>query len=328
MDDELARIEDAVAGLDALLVPYSVQVTLADASNSAQANVIINTDFTSASGSAADGVLGSESDAGKITILQGWDWYAGADPSAIAAGQYDFQTVVTHELGHALGLGHNPDDTSVMHATLPTGTVHRAVVVADLNIPDVDGGGAHPLRAAGFPALPVLHVSLPGSPAGGGPATPALASLPGRAGSSFAQPFAGYDATLLTLATHAWPLEPWALEVPLFTPGADAALYIGRRGSLVLTVGLGSDVVPDGQVPAAKPNDSALRHILEEWAGAASAMPGESEPGSLLGPFDLPYQDRDVPDSAPANDPDDLDQEVFLRDSYFADFYTEGGGEG
>ena len=45
----------------------------------------------------------------EITLLQGWNWYAGADPSQIGAGQYDFETTVTHELGHALGLGHSAD---------------------------------------------------------------------------------------------------------------------------------------------------------------------------------------------------------------------------
>ena len=41
----------------------------------------------------------------EITMIQGWNWYAGADPTQIGAGQYDFETTVTHELGHALGLG-------------------------------------------------------------------------------------------------------------------------------------------------------------------------------------------------------------------------------
>jgi hypothetical protein len=37
-------------------------------------------------------------------MIQGWNWYAGADPAQIGSDQFDFQTVVTHELGQALGL--------------------------------------------------------------------------------------------------------------------------------------------------------------------------------------------------------------------------------
>jgi hypothetical protein len=93
---------------------------------------------TSASGSAADGVLGCEN--GGITIVTGWNWYTAADPSAVGAGQYDFETIVMHELGHALGLGHSANANSVMSATLASGTAHRTLFVADLNIPDVTAG--------------------------------------------------------------------------------------------------------------------------------------------------------------------------------------------
>jgi hypothetical protein len=80
------------------------------------ANVTLDTGSTSAVGGYADGVLGCETDAGEITLIQGWSWYAGSDPTAIASGQYDFETVLIHELGHALGLGHSADATSVMYA--------------------------------------------------------------------------------------------------------------------------------------------------------------------------------------------------------------------
>ena len=72
-------------------------------------------------------MLGCFTNTGEITLIQGWDWYAGADPAAIGAGQYDFQTIVTHELGHALGLGHSADAGSAMYATLDTGTVRRTL---------------------------------------------------------------------------------------------------------------------------------------------------------------------------------------------------------
>src|SRR5205814_70624 len=43
-------------------------------------------------------------------------------------------------LGHALGLGHSADASSVMYATLQTGTARRNLGVADLAIPDTCGG--------------------------------------------------------------------------------------------------------------------------------------------------------------------------------------------
>ena len=69
-----------------------------------------------------------------------------------SAGQYDFQTVVTHELGHGLGLGHSSDTGSVMYPEIGTAAARRTMVGADLNVAqdDVDGSGLHvePLMAA------------------------------------------------------------------------------------------------------------------------------------------------------------------------------------
>jgi Right handed beta helix region/Matrixin len=151
--DEFARIQDAVNAADALVERYGVSV--AETSDPTLANVVIDTGSTSAVGGYAQGILGCYDPSGEITLIQGWNWYDGADPTQIGTGQYDFQTVVTHELGHALGLGGSADPTSLMDETLAVGVVRRSPTVADLNIPEPPEG-ADPERAAGAPAGPTL----------------------------------------------------------------------------------------------------------------------------------------------------------------------------
>ena len=126
--DELARIQDAITAMNPVLAPYNVVVTEVDSSNIDQANVIIDIGTSTPVGGYAEGVLGCETTSTAscaITLIQGWNWYGGSDPAAVVADQFDFETVVMHEMGHALGLGHNPDGASVMFATL-AGTLGEA----------------------------------------------------------------------------------------------------------------------------------------------------------------------------------------------------------
>jgi hypothetical protein len=153
--DELARIQDAVTAADAVTAPYGVAVT--EVTDPTLADVTLNMDTTSAVGGYADSVLGCTTDAGQITIINGWNFYAGSDATQIGSAQYDFETVVTHELGHALGLGHSTDSTSVMYATLNTGTVNRTLTTADLNVADSDTTGACGLHVVGYDSDRVLQ---------------------------------------------------------------------------------------------------------------------------------------------------------------------------
>ena len=155
--DDLARLQDAISGLNTLLAPYGVTINQVDSADSALANVVIDTGTTSASGGLADGVLGCEvasATSSEITLIQGWNWYAGANASGLGSDQYDFQTIVTHELGHALGLGHSADLASTMYATLAAGSARRVLTTSDLSIPDSDGGAPCALHAA----IPTSHV--------------------------------------------------------------------------------------------------------------------------------------------------------------------------
>ena len=116
----------------------------------------------SAAGGFANGVLGCETE-GLVTLIQGWNWYTGADSLAVGANEYDFETVLIHEMSHALGLGHSDDASSVMYAMLNTGETRRDLTVADLAIPDVDEGPC-PLVAGGAspPNPEIAHRGLDG----------------------------------------------------------------------------------------------------------------------------------------------------------------------
>jgi Bacterial Ig-like domain (group 3)/Matrixin len=168
--DELARIQDAVTAVDAISEPYGV--TVEETTDPTQAEVTLSMDTTSPVGGYAGGILGCfDPNASQITLIAGWNWYAGSDPSQVGSGQYDFQTTVTHELGHALGLGESSDSTSAMYGTLAPGAAMRTLTTADLNLP-ADESGADAQRAAPLP------VSQSGSSAFAGLTFGSAESLP------------------------------------------------------------------------------------------------------------------------------------------------------
>jgi hypothetical protein len=149
--DDLARIQDAINTWDALLVPYDVAIT--EVSDPTQADHLIDTSTSSACGGMSNGVLGCcNAPNAEITMIQGWNWYAGADPSQIGAGHYDFETIGTRELGHALGLGYSSDPGLPMYESLAAGATAGSVTVQDLDFPDPPGTIHRALRG-GRPRL-------------------------------------------------------------------------------------------------------------------------------------------------------------------------------
>src|SRR5262249_40798659 len=87
--DEVARIPEPVTAVVAMTEPYGVAVQ--EVSDPTLADVTLNMDTASAVGGYADGVLGCTTDAGQITLINGWKFYAGIDATQIGSGQYDFE---------------------------------------------------------------------------------------------------------------------------------------------------------------------------------------------------------------------------------------------
>jgi hypothetical protein len=78
-----------------------------------------------------------------------------------------------------LGLGHSSNSTSVMFATLAAGTTNRALVSADLNVPDSDSGPCA-LQAA-------LTAAVNATSNGPGMIAPSSTSVPSSGNSRRAQ---------------------------------------------------------------------------------------------------------------------------------------------
>jgi hypothetical protein len=250
--DELARIDDAVTAVDAVLAPYGVAVS--EINDGTLANVVIDTNTTSAVGGYADSVLGCESAGAastEITLIEGWNWYAGSDPAAVGSGQYDFETVVMHELGHALGLGHSAEPTSVMYATLSSGTAKRVMTTADLNVPDADGGGASGLHAAGSPfgpSSPVLFQTGAAGAVASGPSASPVGALPPATGVLTTTPI----STVLMPQPAAFQQPAWSTAQAAVVSEGSVASFVVRRGaqkhedSLLPSI---ASVVPDASAP-------------------------------------------------------------------------------
>jgi hypothetical protein len=159
--DEHARIDDAIATLDQTLTG-TVGLDLVEVTDPTLATIIISNSSTSAAGGQANGVLGCTTltfgaaasgaldegvpylqftGQGVVDILEGWNWFAGSDSTQIGAGQFDYQSVVTHELGHAVGLYHdvtnygtlNGDGYSTMYPVLNPAQIHRQLSTYDVS---------------------------------------------------------------------------------------------------------------------------------------------------------------------------------------------------
>jgi hypothetical protein len=154
---ELSRITDALAYLNAALGSFGVDLTWA--APGAAADVHIHFAASTPEGGAGAGVLGFTTADNDVYLVEGWTFYTGSDPTQVGAGQYDFQTLATHELAHTVGLGESGDPGSVMYEYLAPGTARRTFTAGNRTLINSDadrymkvGGSVRgAVAAAGLP---------------------------------------------------------------------------------------------------------------------------------------------------------------------------------
>jgi hypothetical protein len=129
---EQLRLADAIGTLNNTFGPYGVNLVLVDSTTPGEDIRVHDSNVTPVGGK-AEGVLGYAATSGDIYIVNNWSWSIDSDIAAISATQYDYQTVITHELGHAIGLEHSSDGGSVMYSSLNSGVTRRGFTEFDLS---------------------------------------------------------------------------------------------------------------------------------------------------------------------------------------------------
>jgi hypothetical protein len=148
------RLTEAMAYLDVVFTDYGFALTWAGPDD--EADIFLHYATTTPMGGKADGVLGfTQNDS--VWFVSGWNFYSGSETAGIAANQFDFQTVATHELGHVLGLGHSADASSVMYGGLSAGNARREFSEGDLGLINGGGSGGAMTAEGGF-----LHAGADG----------------------------------------------------------------------------------------------------------------------------------------------------------------------
>jgi Ca2+-binding RTX toxin-like protein len=276
---EMARVNDALSYLNAALGSFGVNLSMADPGTTADVHVHFAS--STPSGGASDGVLGFTTAENDVYLVTGWNFYTGADPAQIGAGQYDFLTLATHELSHTVGLGESSDPASVMYEYLSPGTVRRTFTDGNLTAINTDADRFLKVAAAGVGLAP--SGSATGLDSGG-----LVAEAPSH-DPLFVQPTAallnGSDRGSHSLEISVLPLSaawPVASQQPggegVLVGGAGEDLLIGGDGRDLLIGGFGaqrsaSNAEADTAIVGTTGPDhkvQAVDAVMKEWASSAT----------------------------------------------------------
>ncbi|HEV3022434.1 MAG TPA: DUF4214 domain-containing protein, partial [Pirellulales bacterium] len=249
---EQSAIDAAIKTLDTQLAPFGVDLVdvTGNATQASQAQINVHLSGTSALGVAAQGVLGSTLFGGDVTIITGWNWYYGSNPAQIGANQLDFQTVATHELGHALGLGEGTDPASVMYPYLSYGQTLRSLTSGDLSQIAGSAGATTPITTT-TPVTTPTPVTNPS------PITPGGTNPAGSVDWASLTPNQAY-------LDHAW--------LDVFGVAADAATLLTL--SAQLDAGLSPAQFATDLVRSAPYYASVITPIYEHYLGRAPDAAG------------------------------------------------------
>jgi hypothetical protein len=217
-----------------------VNLTWAAAGTAADVHVHFAT--STPEGGASDGVLGFTTADNDVYFAEGWNFYTAADPTQVGAGQYDFQTLATHELAHTVGLGESSDPGSVMYEYLAPGTARRSFTDSNLTLINTDAdrfmkvGGSAP---GGALAAGLLTSAAPGSTGSWS------GLLPGAGGVA-----AWTAAPIVPAPAPGVPMLPvgrWLRADMPADGGGD--ILVGGTGDDVLVGGTGQNLLVGGYAP-------------------------------------------------------------------------------
>ena len=102
-----------------------------NATSTGGSNDNIASEISGSSGSVLAYAEGPYANGWRIRFYQGWTWSDG--PGNVPGGQIDLQGIMTHEYGHALGLGHSSTSSATMYGVASgNGVADRSIASDDI----------------------------------------------------------------------------------------------------------------------------------------------------------------------------------------------------